>query len=146
MEKLYTITLYDSAKGEEVSIQVTKPIFDEYRRGIWRIHKNNKKHAKQSTVFSTLKVGDDGTFDNYHEFIVDESDPINVVIDKFDKTKLRNAILRLNDNEKELINSLYFESVSASEYARRIGKSPQYVCQSRNCILKKIKSFLEKSV
>ena len=42
MDKLYTIVLRDYTTGIITQVEVTKPVFDEYRRGIWRIQKSEQ--------------------------------------------------------------------------------------------------------
>lgn len=146
MDKLHTIILRDCTTGMITQVKVTKPVFDEYRRGIWRIQKNNEKHSIQSTVFSALKASEEETYEKFHEFVDSDSNPESIVFKKMDKEKLWNAISQLNEKEQDLIISLFFEEISLSDYARSKGKTPQFIYKCRNNIFKKIKEILEKMV
>ena len=146
MDKLYMIVLRDHTTGIITQVEVTKPVFDEYRRGIWRIQKNNEKHSIQSTVFSALKASEEETYEKFHEFVDSDSDPKSIAFKKMDTEKLWNAISHLNEKEQDLIISLFFEGISSSDYARSKGKTPQFIYKCRNRILKKIKIILEKMV
>ncbi len=146
MDELYTIVLRDYTTGIITQVEVTKPVFDEYRRGIWRIQKNNEKHSMQSTVFSELNTIEEETYEKFREFVDCDSDPENLVLKKIDKEKLWNAISQLNNKEQELIKALFFKDIKLSEYARSKGKTPQFIYKWRNQILKKIKRILEKMV
>ena len=144
MEKVYTIILFDSALNAKVHVNVSKDVFDEYRRGIWRIHKNNVKHSDDIILFSELKGGEEDAYENFHEFDDNDENPAAVFENATKKKKLREVILSLRSDEQKLINALFFDGLTASEYARKINKTPQNVSQRKKCILKKIKKFLEK--
>ena len=144
MEKVYTIILFDSALNAKVHVNVSKDVFDEYRRGIWRIRKNNSKHLMISTVFSELNEIEEDTYEKFHEFIDHDANPENILADKTKKEKLREVILSLKPKEQKLIKALFFDGFTASEYARDINKTPQTVSQCEKRILKKIKELLEK--
>lgn len=51
---------------------------------------------------------------------------------------------QLNDDEKRLIDALYFRGLGAREYAREIGVSHTRVRRERDCILEKLKKYFSK--
>lgn len=144
MEKVYTIILFDSALNAKVHVNVSKDVFDEYRRGIWRIRKNNSKHLMISTVFSELKEIEEDTYEKFHEFIDHDANPENILADKTKKEKLREVILSLKPKEQKLIKALFFDGVEEKDYANSIGKTPKQIYKRKYRILKKIKNILEK--
>ena len=48
---------------------------------------------------------------------------------------------QLNDDEKRLIDALYFRGLGVREYAREIGVSHTRVRRERDCILEKLKKY-----
>ncbi|MDO4566472.1 MAG: hypothetical protein Q4B42_04000 [Oscillospiraceae bacterium] len=58
---------------------------------------------------------------------------------------LRRAIRRLSDDDRELIEALYFKGVGVREYARQKGVFDRAIRKRRDKILREIKVFLEKS-
>ena len=55
--------------------------------------------------------------------------------------EVQRAFAELSDQERELINALYYEQLTQSEYASRIGVTQQYVSKTKKKILKKLKFF-----
>lgn len=51
---------------------------------------------------------------------------------------------QLNDDEKRLIDALYFRGLGVREYAREIGVSHTRVRRERGCILEKLKKYFSK--
>lgn len=144
MEKVYTIILFDSALNAKVHVNVSKDVFDEYRRGIWRMRKNDSKHSRDTILFSELKGGEEDTYDNFHEFVNPGTNPENILADKTKKEKLREVILSLKPKEQKLIKALFFDGVEEKDYASSIGKTPKQIYKRKYRIFKKIKKILEK--
>ena len=60
------------------------------------------------------------------------------------KVQLITALAALTADEKQLIQTLYFNEVPIREYARKIGVSDMAIHKRKERILKKIKKFFEK--
>ena len=75
MEKTYTVTVFNTLTSLYEEITVSETVFNEFRRGEWRISKNNDKHSANETLFSELNGGKDGAYENFHEFIDTEHTP-----------------------------------------------------------------------
>lgn len=58
------------------------------------------------------------------------------------RSRLISALNTLDDRDMELISAMFFEGVSAREYARRTGVSDMAVRKRRDRILKNLKNFL----
>ena len=54
------------------------------------------------------------------------------------------VLARLSDDEKRLIDALYFRGLGVREYAREIGVSHTRVRRERDCILEKLKKYFSK--
>ena len=78
----------------------------------------------------------------------DVSDVVDIVLQNEEqavhKKLVATALGLLSEEEKQLIQTLFFDEISAREYARKIGVSDMAIRKRRNRILKKIKSFFEK--
>ena len=69
-----TVKVYDTFKGKVVDVKVSQEVYDEYMRTEWGIKNNNAAFYEHEIQFSMLIGGEDGAFENFHEFIV-EDDP-----------------------------------------------------------------------
>ena len=67
----------------------------------------------------------------------------DLVLIKELKSKLCRCIEILAKSERELIQAIYFDGMSDTEYSRRIGKSQQTVCYRRKKILAKLKRLMD---
>lgn len=77
--------------------------------------------------------------------IVDE----NVDIEKIIETKMRiedlyRALDSLNDEERKLIEALYFEDKTLTEVAKQVDTNPMKISRLRNKILEKLRKLLDK--
>lgn len=57
MEEQYIVTVWNTATTQYEEIAIPKAVYDEYRRGEWRISKSNDKHTAKETPFSALIGG-----------------------------------------------------------------------------------------
>ena len=44
MTKTYTLTVFNTCTSQYEKVETTKEIYNEFRRGEWRIEKNDDKH------------------------------------------------------------------------------------------------------
>ena len=121
-------------------VKVSEDIYKVY----WR-EKEHEKYLEQVdrknhlVLFSSLDH--DGHFE---ENIIDES----VDVEKIVETQMmieavRNAISRLNAEERDIIERLYFNDETLSSIAKRKKVSYQAIQWRRNKSLQKLKLFLE---
>ena len=142
MSNLYAINVYDTTTGKERIINVCKEVYDEFRRGEWRIEKNDGKHGANEKLFSALLGGEDGAYENFHEFIDYDSDPSELLLKALMIKKLYSALEHLEKAERELIDTLFFQEISEGKYAKEHCVSQQAVNCRKKTILKKLKKFL----
>ena len=77
--------------------------------------------------------------------IADDSEALeDSVIRKMMIEKLPEAIATLSDNEKELIQQIYFNHISDNELSRYYGVNQSTITRRKTRILKKFKNFFEK--
>lgn len=134
MPKEYYI--YVNGQKVKVSEQIYKVYWREREHEKYLEQVDKKNHL---LFFSSLDH--DGHFvDN----IVDES----VDVEKIVETQMmieavRNAISRLNAEEREIVERLYFDDETLSSIASEKKVSYQAIQWRKNNILKKLKKFLE---
>ena len=127
--------LYVRGQKIKVSEQIYKVYWREHEKYLERVDKQN-----HLLFFSSLDH--DGHFvDN----IVDE----NVDVAKIVETQMmievvRNAISKLNDEERDIIERLYFNDETLSSVARDKGVTYQTIQWRKDRILRKLKEILEK--
>lgn len=142
MSKLYAIKVLDTTTGKEKIIHVCKEVYDEFRRGEWRIEKNDGKHNANATVFSSLLGGEDGAYENFHEFIDYDSDPSELLLKAMMVEKLYSALEHLEKAERELIDALFFQEMTEREYAKKKGVCRNAIHKRKVRILENLKKFL----
>ena len=72
-------------------------------------------------------------------FFQDTTDVETFVLQELLKEKLRKALMCLTDSELELIYALFYEDISAAEFARRNGVSRKTIINRKEKILRKLK-------
>lgn len=140
---MYTLSVFNTFTSRYMETEVSKEVYDEYRRGEWRINKNNDKHSSNETPFSALIGGKNGNYENFHEFVSDNDNPERIMTANIQTEKLLEAIASLNKEEQALIHAVFFEDKNDYEYAVQIGVTHQGVNKRKKNILKKIRKFLE---
>ena len=79
------------------------------------------------------------------EIIVDLSPPVDeCVVDKLCLEKMRQCFNQLPEDDRTLINALYFDGKSETETAELFSISQQAVSKRKHKILKKLKEMLSK--
>ena len=121
-------------------VKVSEDIYKVY----WR-EKEHEKYLEQvdrkNHLFLFSSLDHDGHFE---ENIIDES----IDVDKMVETQMmieavRNAISRLNAEERDIIERLYFNDETLSSIAKRKKVSYQAIQWRKNKSLQKLKLFLE---
>ena len=78
-------------------------------------------YKKQVIVFSALKGGDNGAFENFHEFLDVLNNPEHIYMMSEQNQMLQNAFNLLSSSEKELITALIINGKSEREYSAETG-------------------------
>ncbi|MCY7130605.1 sigma-70 family RNA polymerase sigma factor [Streptococcus gordonii] len=122
------------------AVPVSKEVYQTY----WKItdhEKYLKRKDKKYNVILFSSLDHDGHF-------VDNFADKNVDIEKLVETKilietLRNAISKLNDEEREIIERLYFKNETLRSVAKLKNITHPALIKRRNKILEKLKKFIE---
>ena len=68
-EKVYVLNVYNTMTGQYELIQVTKEVFQAYRRTKWNIEDSTERFFKHETQMSSLIGGENDGYERFHEFI-----------------------------------------------------------------------------
>ncbi|HEQ8735772.1 TPA: sigma-70 family RNA polymerase sigma factor, partial [Streptococcus pyogenes] len=87
-------------------------------------------------------------FGDYNISVVDIADN-TVDVEKIIETKMRiedlyRALDSLNDEERNLIKSLYFEDKTLTEVAKKEDTNPMKISRLRNKVLEKLRKLLDR--
>ena len=132
-EKVYVLNVYNTMTGQYELIQVTKEVFQTYRRTKWNIEDSTERFFKHETQMSSLIGGENEGYER----------PENQAIEGMVFQSLRNVLDLLPPKDYELVYELYFKNCTERECAQRLGMSQQAVHERKKRILKKIKNNLD---
>lgn len=142
MSEKYFVTVWNTISCQYEETAVSKEIYDEYRRGEWRISKNDDKHSANETPFSALIGGENGNYENFSEFISDETNPEKQILNECSRQELHKAIASLNAEDRALIVALFYKGLTEREYAAQLGVFRNAVHKHKIRILTKLKKYL----
>ena len=129
--------LYVNGQKVKVSEQIYKVYWREREHEKYLEQVDRKSHL---LFFSSLDY--DG---HYTDNIIDESvDVAKIVETQLMIESLRYAISKLNDEERDIIERLYFNDKTLSSVARDKGVTYQTIQWRKYRILRKLKEILEK--
>ena len=114
-EKNYFLNIYNTMTGEFELVQVTKEVFQTYRRTKWHIEDSTERFYKHETQMSSLIGGENDGYERFHEFIDYDNTPENQAIEEMVRQSLRNILDLLPPKDYELIYELYFKNRSEKE-------------------------------
>lgn len=132
MKKEYYIKLND---GQVVP--VTEEAYREYKRPQWREAKQKK--VRQMREFSLEYMIENGMEHIYsdNQKLVEEIAEDNLMLEM-----LMKALETLTDDERSLINELYFNEKSEREVSKSIGVPQRTINSRRQAIIKKLKKIM----
>lgn len=143
MTKTYTLTVFNTCTSQYEDVEVTREVYNEFRRGEWRIEKNDDKHRANETPFSELIGGDDGAFENFSEFIDNSQNPEFIFAEHTKIQALYSAVSMLSDLDKQLLQALFFDGLTEREYAELTGVYRNAIHKRKMRILEKLKKYME---
>lgn len=142
MANQYSVTVYNTVTSKYEEITVSKAVYDEYRRGEWRIDKNDDKHSANETPFSALIGGEDGGYENFSEFVSDEDNPERILFNADRLKELREAIESLDESDRALVKAIFFEGMTMRQCSQKLGVPLMTLQYRKEQALKKLKNIL----
>lgn len=104
-----------------------------------------RKLDKDNNLLSLEAIENDDDSDSSFDFIADET--VNVeetVVRRMMLDKLRFALSLLSEDERSLINAIFFRGLSEREWSKASGIPQKTINDRKRKILSKLKKFLEK--
>ena len=138
-----TVKVYDTFTGKTVDVMVSQEVYDEYMRTEWGIKNNNAAFYDHEIQFSMLIGGDDGAFENFHEFITDDDPTTGYALSKAAFDEVMAAIAKLKKADRELIHLLFFCEYTEQECADLLGTTQQNIHKKKKRILANIYKLME---
>lgn len=135
----YTVNEFNTVTNEYIEVEVTKAVFDCYRRTDWNINKNNQKHARNTIPFSYLCRSDDMN-ENIKVFASEDENPEQIYEAKEINRILKEAIRKLPERERIVIEYIFFRGLTAIETGKILGISEQGVNKRKRSAFEKIKA------
>lgn len=133
----FTVTVFNTMSQKEEEVEVSEKVYNEFRRGIWRIEKNEKKHTDHTIPFSALIIEDGSSENNIAEFVDMTYSPEAV----FDRRELLRTVCALAPKDRNLIIALFYYHMSSRRYAEKINRSQTWIQKRKWKILEKLKNF-----
>ena len=119
--------------GEKVP--VSEEVYRAFKRPLWTERKRRQVRAEHERSLDMFM--DEGLDIPSDDALVDE-----IVEDKLMLDMLFAALAELTDDERGLIDALFFDEKSEREVAREVGISQPAIHKRRNRILEKLKNLL----
>jgi len=120
---------------DDQKVSVTEEIYRAFKRPVWTERKRRAIRVKRERSLETFSAGG---------FEISSDNPLveKVVTDKLLLEALMSALDKLTDNERSLIDALFFQGKSEREVARVLGISQPAVHKKRNRIIERLKKML----
>lgn len=144
--KKYTLTVYNTVTHRNEEVEVTREIYQAYRRTGWGIENNDASFFAHEIQMSGLIGGEEGAYENFKEFIDTENIPDNTVLKIMEIDALLKALSVLSDADNELVQALFYDGLTEQEYAVQVGISQQMISRKKQRILKSLKKLLSEGL
>ena len=130
MKKEYYITI------DGKNVPVTEEIYRAFKRPVWKERKRRKIRSEKERSLEAFMA--DGFDIPSEQTLVDE-----LVEDKLLLDMLFNALLELTDDERDLINALFYEEKSERQLSKDTGVPHPTIHSRKVSVLQKLKRLLE---
>ena len=141
--KEYKVYVYNTFTGKHENTEVSKEVYQIFKRTEWNIKDNNKSFYKHEIQFSGLTGGENNAFENFKEFITSNEHICEIIENKLLITKLRKSLQKLSVKELRLLKGIYLDGLSEREYAIVENVKQQTIHTQKKRILKKIRKYLK---
>lgn len=138
MEEQYTLTVYNPLTGQSKTVVVTEAVYNEYRRGIWRMKDSDRRFRKNVSVFSDLN----GDYDCFCEFCSDDNDPARLTERNLLQKDLLRVLELLPEDDRVLLCAIFVEGKTEREIAVLLGVSQKVISRRKLRLITFLKKFL----
>ena len=144
---IYIVTVYNTTTKELEDVEVTEEVYKAFKRTRWNMEKNERKYLRNNTNFSELPGDLSEYFENMSSFVEVCDSRYRENISQIELHQILSRAMKiLSDDDRKLIEALFYEGYSESAYAEKIGVTRGRVCQIKQQILSDLRQELEKSI
>lgn len=122
-----------------VNVPVTEEVYRAYKQAEWREEKQDAVRADRECSFDFMLEHD---FDG--QAVTDQALVDEIALDKLLLEMLLAALAELTDDERSLIDALFYQKKSEREAAREMNVPRNTLVYRRDKILAKLKEILER--
>lgn len=140
MSNTCTLSVYNTCTGKYENVPVTEGVYRGYRRTSWTIENNDASFYNHEIQFSQLIGGDDGAYENFHEFVSDGKVTEDAALNAIRIEQINEILPTLSAKEQEVIELLYMDGYSAAEAGSMLGISKQAVNKRKRAAFEKIRT------
>ena len=137
------VRVYDTIAKKYVEVEVTEKVRTYYDRTQWNIDDNDKSFYKHEIQFSALKGSINGNLENFKEFRTDDDLVEKCIIKQAEYMELYKCLANLPDDERTIINMIYFCGKTEQEVADILHTSQQNVHKKKRRILFRLNKLLK---
>lgn len=137
------VRIYDTISKNIVEIEVSDTIYTQYNRTEWNIKNNNNSFYEHEIQFSALIGGTDNAFENFREFITEYDETEKKAVHKVLVKRLYDCLNFLPENDRKLIEMIFFEEKSERECAEILCISQQNLHKKKKRVLANLNKFLK---
>ena len=143
MPEKHMLNIYNPTNKQAEQIEVSEAVYNEYRRGGWKIENNDRRFRRRETSFTDLKGGINGAYENFDEFRSEEDNPALLVVEKLFLQNLQQVLSDLTDDERELLHAFFFEGKSERRVAAEMDMPRMTIRDRKAKLLRKMRKILE---
>lgn len=134
----YELSVYNTVTGQAEDIKVSEAIYNEYRRGGWRIDYSDQHFGEHETVFSDLL----GNWEHFREFLSEADNPAFLAEEHSAQRQLRIALDLLDEADHSLLLDILIRGKTEREVAAEQGVSQNVIHRKKRRIVNFLKTFL----
>lgn len=136
----YVISVRNTFTGKYEEVEVSREVYEAYRRAEWADENNRRRFYKHQTPFSCLIGNADDNFENFHEFVaISMAQDNDTFSDDEISEMVHIALSSLSESELKLITDIFFEGKTEKEIATSSHVSQQAIAKRKKRILMKLR-------
>lgn len=143
----YVISVRNTFTGKYEEVEVSREVYEVYRRAEWTDENDRRRFYKHQVPFSCLIGNTDDNFENFHEFVaISLAQDDEEFTDDDISEMVHNALRSLSEAEFKLITELFFEGKTEKEIATLSNVSQQAIAKRKKRILMKLRIEISEKI
>ena len=137
------LRIYDTMSGKYTDVEVTDEVYIHYNITQWNIDDNDDSFFKHEIQFSALTGGLKDAFENFKEFKTEYDETEKKAVHKVLVKRLYDCLNFLPENDRKLIQMIFFEGKHERECAKILCISQQNLHKKKKRILANLNKLLK---